>query len=87
MSVRPFLNNGTARQVQSEFVRRGISAINRTLAAGDGIQADTVIAKLESKRAQMLARESHRQVSGQATINRECADDAERPDEIDKDPL
>jgi hypothetical protein len=37
------------RRDQSEFVRRGLLAIERTKAAGDGIAADKVIAKLEVK--------------------------------------
>jgi len=44
-------NEVTRRRVQSEFVRRGFAAINRTIAAGDGIPAETVIARLESKLA------------------------------------
>ena len=39
------------RQVQSEFVRRGLTAIDRTVAAGNGVSADAVIAKLQSKLA------------------------------------
>jgi hypothetical protein len=34
---------------QSEFVRRGLSAIARSEAAGDWIPVDQVIAKLEAK--------------------------------------
>ena len=34
---------------QSEFVRRGLSAIAKSEAAGDWIPADQVIAKLEAK--------------------------------------
>ena len=37
------------RREQSEFVRRGLAAIERTKAAGDGVPADAVIAKLRSK--------------------------------------
>ena len=37
------------RKSQSEFVRRGLLAIERSKAAGDGIPADTVITKLEAK--------------------------------------
>ena len=44
-------NEVTRRRVQSEFIHRGIAAINRTIAAGDGIPADRVIAKLEAKLA------------------------------------
>jgi predicted transcriptional regulator len=44
-------NEVTRRRVQSEFVRRGMAAISRTVAAGDGIPAETVIAKLEAKLA------------------------------------
>ena len=39
------------RQVQAEFLRRGIAAIQRTTVAGDGIRASRVIAKLEAKLA------------------------------------
>jgi predicted transcriptional regulator len=44
-------NEVARRQIQSEFVRRGMAAINRTVAAGDGIPAEVVLAKLESKLA------------------------------------
>ena len=44
-------NEVLRRRVQSEFVQRGIAAIQRTAAAGDGIPAQAVIAKLESKLA------------------------------------
>ena len=44
-------NEVTRRRVHSEFLRRGITAINRTVAASDGIPADVVIAKLEAKLA------------------------------------
>lgn len=39
------------RQEQAEFVRRGLMAIERTEAAGDGVPAQSVIAKLEAKLA------------------------------------
>lgn len=44
-------NEVTRRRVHSEFIRRGMAAINRTVAAGDGIPAEIVIAKLEAKLA------------------------------------
>ena len=44
-------NEVTGRRVHSEFVRRGMAAINRTVDAGDGIPAEIVIAKLEAKLA------------------------------------
>lgn len=44
-------NEIARRRVQSEFIRRGMAAINRTVAAGDGIPAEVVIAKLEAKLA------------------------------------
>lgn len=44
-------NEVTRRRVQSEFVRRGMAAIHRTVVAGDGISAQAVIAKLETKLA------------------------------------
>ena len=37
------------RRMQSEFVRRGLSAIQDTVASGNGIAADVVLANLESK--------------------------------------
>lgn len=37
------------RQVQLEFLRRGVAAIQHTSAAGDGIRASRVIANLEAK--------------------------------------
>jgi predicted transcriptional regulator len=42
-------NEVTRRRLQSEFVRRGMVAIERTATAGDGVPAETVIAKLEAK--------------------------------------
>jgi hypothetical protein len=42
----------TRRQTQSEFIRRGIAAIDRTVAEGDGIAPATVIARLEAKLAE-----------------------------------
>ena len=44
------------RQDQAEFLRRGIASIQRTAAAGDGIPASRVIARLEAKLA--LAKKS-----------------------------
>ena len=44
-------NEVTRGRVHSESVRRGMAAINRTVAAGDGIPAEIVIAKLEAKLA------------------------------------
>jgi hypothetical protein len=37
--------------MQSEFVRRGLSAIDDTVASGNGIAAEVVLAKLENKLA------------------------------------
>jgi predicted transcriptional regulator len=42
-------NEVTRRRLQSEFVRRGMVAIERTATTGDGVPAETVIAKLEAK--------------------------------------
>jgi hypothetical protein len=39
------------RKTQSEFLRRGIAAIEATQREGSGIAADLVIAKLEAKLA------------------------------------
>lgn len=44
-------NEVTRRRVQSEFIRRGMAAIERTVTAGDGVPAEAVIAKLEAKLA------------------------------------
>ena len=44
-------NEVNRRRMQSEFVRRGMAAIHRTVAAGDGIPADAVLARLEAKLA------------------------------------
>jgi hypothetical protein len=41
----------TRRREQSEFIRRGLAAIARTVSANDGIPADAVLAKLEAKLA------------------------------------
>ena len=51
-------NEVTRRRVQSEFVRRGMAAIHRTVSVGDGVPAEAVIAKLEKKLA--AARKSKR---------------------------
>lgn len=44
-------NEVTRRRVQSEFVRRGMAAIYRTVSVGDGVPAEAVISKLEKKLA------------------------------------
>ena len=44
------------RRLQSEFIRRGIAAIQRTEAAGDGVPAEEVIGRLEQKLAATRAR-------------------------------
>jgi Arc/MetJ-type ribon-helix-helix transcriptional regulator len=50
------------RHAQSEFVRRGMASIAETKLAGNGIPAETVIAKLEAKLA------AARQLSAQAKV-------------------
>lgn len=42
----------TRRREQAEYVRRGLAAIVRTAEAGDGIPAETVIARLRAKVAE-----------------------------------
>lgn len=42
-------NEVARRRIDSKFIRRGRAAIARSVAAGDGIPAEVVIAKLESK--------------------------------------
>lgn len=44
-------NEVNRRRVQSEFVRRGLAAVARTVAAEDSIPAEVVIGKLQSKLA------------------------------------
>lgn len=44
-------NEVKRRQVQTEFMRRGLASIQATVAAGNGIPAESVIAKLEAKLA------------------------------------
>ena len=44
-------NEVARRRMQSEFVRRGITAIQDTLAAGNAVAADVVLARLEGKLA------------------------------------
>ena len=44
------------RRTQAEFVSRGMAAIARTAAAGDGIPAQAVIDRLEQKLAAAQAR-------------------------------
>lgn len=39
------------RRVQSEFLRRGMAAIHRTVSSGDGVAAEVVISKLQQKLA------------------------------------
>lgn len=51
-------NEVTRRRVQSEFVRRGMLALERTVAAGDGVPAEAVIAKLHAKLAAAKAARS-----------------------------
>lgn len=41
----------TRRRTQSEFIRRGIAAIERTAIAGDGLAPEVVMARLEAKLA------------------------------------
>ena len=41
----------TRRREHSEFIRRGLAAIARTVSANDGIPAEAVLAKLEAKLA------------------------------------
>lgn len=41
----------TRRRMQSEFVRRGLTAIQDTVASGNGIAADVMLSKLENKLA------------------------------------
>jgi predicted transcriptional regulator len=43
-------NEVTRRRLQSEFVRRGMVAIERTATTGDGVPAETVIAKMFAAR-------------------------------------
>ncbi|MFT4242975.1 MAG: YlcI/YnfO family protein [Acidovorax sp.] len=50
-------NEVNRRRTQAEFVRRGMAAIERTAAAGDGIPVQAVIAKLEHKLAVARARQ------------------------------
>lgn len=51
-------NEVTRRRVQSEFIRRGMAAIHRTVSSDDGVPTEAVIAKLEMKLA--AARKSKR---------------------------
>ena len=44
-------NEVRRRQAQAEFMRRGLASIQQTIAAGEGIPAENVIAKLEAKLA------------------------------------
>ena len=44
-------NEVRRRQTQAEFVRRGMTAIERTAAAGDGVPAQEMLARLETKLA------------------------------------
>ena len=44
-------NEVARRQMQSEFMRRGIAAVQRTIDAGDGIPADAVVARLKERLA------------------------------------
>lgn len=42
-------NEVKRRQTQAEFVRRGLTAIERTVAAGNGVPAGEMLAWLEAK--------------------------------------
>ena len=44
-------NEVKRRQAQTEFMRRGLASIQRTVETGEGIPAESVIAKLEAKLA------------------------------------
>lgn len=44
-------NEVNRRRMQTEFIQRGMAAIERTVIAGDGVPAEAVIAKLEQKLA------------------------------------
>ena len=48
------------RQHQAELLLRGIASIEETKRAGDGISAETVVAKLEAKLAGARRTSSHR---------------------------
>lgn len=49
-------NEVARRRAQSEFVRRGMAAIERTALAGDGVAASVVMSRLESKLAAARSR-------------------------------
>jgi len=51
VTISPTRTGLVRRKEQAEFVRRGLAAIQRTQAAGDGVLADAVIARLEAKLA------------------------------------
>ena len=44
-------NEVKRRQAQTDFMRRGLASIQRTVETGEGIPAESVIAKLEAKLA------------------------------------
>ena len=44
-------NEVRRRQAQAEFVRRGLASIERTVASGEGIPAEALVAKLQAKLA------------------------------------
>jgi predicted transcriptional regulator len=48
------------RKMQAEFVRRGMAAIEATKVSGDGIPADVVLAKLETKLVAAKQRKAQR---------------------------
>jgi hypothetical protein len=48
------------RKQQTEFLSRGIQAIESTKRAGNGIPAEVVVAKLEAKLVQAMQRQSQR---------------------------
>lgn len=55
-SLSQFVENAVRQTVlmrkhQAEFLRRGIAAIEETKRAGEGLSADTVLARLEAKLA------------------------------------
>lgn len=44
-------NEVKRRQTQMEFMRRGLASIQRTVETGEGVPAESIIAKLEAKLA------------------------------------
>ena len=74
--VETAVRHEVARQrMQSEFVRRGLSSIQETVASGNSIAADVVLANLENK---LTGARRARGMNDREVFSPQAADDLER---------